>query len=212
MGWGRRVAALLIPLALIIIGLFWPLVLTGVSQPGTGSDPVWFSHYRADYEVNADGRVEVVETINAQFPGGKHGIFEFWDVAAPHDTHVRMIPTVTAVTLDDEPTPVKMEWDNSRRFLTARIGDPATYLNPGSHEFVIRSVVPNALAPSSVGKNLAFASSTGEINSTPSVFYWFVVKSWNNRIDRADITVRLPARVAGVQCAAGFGRGDQCRT
>jgi hypothetical protein len=29
MGWGRRAAAWLIPLALIVIGLFWPLVFTG---------------------------------------------------------------------------------------------------------------------------------------------------------------------------------------
>ena len=138
MGWGRRVAALLIPLALILIGLFWPLVLSGVSQPGTGSDPVWFSHYQADYDVQADGRVEVVETITAQFPGGKHGIFEFWDVAAPHDPHIRMVPTVKSVTLDGAPVPYQMLWDKSRRFLTAKIGDPSRYLDPGTHQFEIR--------------------------------------------------------------------------
>lgn len=207
---GRRIAALLIPLALILIGLFWPLVLTGAGQSGSVSDPVWFSHYKADYDVKADGRVEVVETITAQFPGGKHGIFEFWDVAAPHDPRVRMVPTVTSVKLDGAPTPYQMLWDKSRRFLTAKIGDPSRYLDPGTHEFEIRSVVPNALAPSRVGKDLVFASTTGDVNSTPSVFYWFLVKSWNNRIDRADISVRLPARVAGVQCSIGFGKGYPC--
>src|SRR6185312_11699090 len=210
MGWGRRAAALLIPLALTIIGLFWPLVFTGGSGAGTTSDPVWFSHYKADYVVAADGKVEAVETITAQFPGGKHGIFEFWDVAAPHDPHVRMIPTVTSVTLDDNPVPYAFSWDDNRRFFTAKIGDAGKYLSPGSHVFVIRSVVPNALAPPNVGKDLSFASTTGETASSPSVFYWFVVKSWNNRIAQADISVTLPAGTQGLQCSIGWGKGEPC--
>ena len=84
MGWGRRTAAWLIPLALIVIGLFWPLVFTGTSPAGSTSDPVYFSEYKADYVVAADGKLDAVETITAEFPGGKHGIFEFWDIAAPN--------------------------------------------------------------------------------------------------------------------------------
>src|SRR6202022_4644671 len=104
--------------------------------------------------------------------------------------------------------PYEMLWDDSRRFVTAKIGDSGKYLDPGTHVFVIRSVVPNALAPSSVGDRLPCASSTGEIGSSPTVFYWFAVKSWNNRILHADISVTLPAAVGGVQCAVGFGNGE----
>src|SRR5262249_28739239 len=128
----------------------------------------------------------------------------------PHDPHVRMVPTVTSVTLDGAQVPYQMSWDDSRRIVTAKIGDPGKYLNPGTHDFVIHSVVPNALAPSNVGEGLSFASSTGETAGSPSVFYWFVIKSWNNRIAQADISVTLPAGTQGVQCTIGWGRGEPC--
>ncbi|HZQ31069.1 MAG TPA: DUF2207 domain-containing protein, partial [Mycobacterium sp.] len=206
----RRAAAFVISLALIVIGLLWPLVLTGASQPGSTDDPVWFSSYKADYHVSADGRVDVTENITAQFPGGKHGIFEFWDVAAPHDPKVRLVPTVLSASMDGAPIRYTVSWEKNRRIVTAKIGDPDTYLSPGSHEYVIHSVIPDALAPATVGKNLEFASSSGETSSAPTVFYWFAVKSWNNRMNRADISVTLPAAVHGVQCTIGWGKGDAC--
>src|SRR6185312_13745717 len=143
----RRVLAGLIPLALIVIGLLWPLVFTGSSQPDSTDDPVWFSSYKADYHVSADGHVDVIEDITAQFPGGKHGIFEFWDTAAPHDLKIRLVPTVTSVSMDGAPVGYATSWDDNHRFVTAKIGDPHTILRPGTHEYVIHSVVPNALAP-----------------------------------------------------------------
>jgi hypothetical protein len=67
----RRVLAWSIPLVLIAIGLLWPLVFRGESEAGPANDPVVFSNYRADFVVNADGRLDAVETITAEFPGGR---------------------------------------------------------------------------------------------------------------------------------------------
>ena len=76
----RRVIAWSIPLMLIAIGLLWPLVIKGGPANGLpADDPVVFSNFKADFVVNADGRLDAVETITAEFPSGRHGLF--WLVA-----------------------------------------------------------------------------------------------------------------------------------
>ena len=82
----------LIPLALITFGLLWPLVITGGSEASAVSDPVVFSNYKADFVVNGDGELDAVETITAEFPGGRHGIFRYWDVANQNSPRVRQTP------------------------------------------------------------------------------------------------------------------------
>ena len=78
----RRVFAWSIPLLLIAIGLLWPLLTNSASGEGLpADDPVVFSNFKADFVVNADGRVDAVETITAEFPGGRHGLFQ---VVADH--------------------------------------------------------------------------------------------------------------------------------
>ena len=78
----RRVFAWSIPLLLIAIGLLWPLLTNSASGEGLpADDPVVFSNFKADFVVNADGRVDAVETITAEFPGGRHGLFRWWPTA-----------------------------------------------------------------------------------------------------------------------------------
>ena len=52
--------------------------------------------------VNADGRLDAVETITAEFPGGRHGIFRYWDTANQNNPYVRQSPDITSVMLDGE--------------------------------------------------------------------------------------------------------------
>ena len=68
-----RLIRWLIPLALITFGLLWPLVFRGDSAASDVSDPVVFSNYKADFVVDRDGQLDAVETITAEFPGGRHG-------------------------------------------------------------------------------------------------------------------------------------------
>ena len=98
----RRVFAWSIPLVLIAIGLLWPLVYPGRIEALPADDPVVFSNYRADFVVNGDGRLDAVETITAEFPGGRHGIFRYWDVANPNSPRVRQQPEITSMLLDGE--------------------------------------------------------------------------------------------------------------
>ena len=56
----RRVIGWAITLALIVIGLLWPLVFKGHHEELPADDPVVFSNYRADFVVNADGGLDAV--------------------------------------------------------------------------------------------------------------------------------------------------------
>ena len=107
-----RVIRWLIPLALITFGVLWPLVFRGGSAAPTVSDPVVFSNYQADFVVNGDGRLDAVETITAEFPGGRHGIFRYWDVANQNSPRVRQKPEITSILLDGEPAPYQMLWED----------------------------------------------------------------------------------------------------
>jgi hypothetical protein len=206
-----RLLKLLIPLALIAFGVLWPLVFRGGAEASSVSDPVVFSNYKADFVIGGDGQLDAVETITAEFPGGRHGLFRYWDVANPNDPRLRQKPEITSILLDGEPPPYQMLWEQGERFRVAKIGNPDQYLNPGTHVFEIRYSIPGVLTPGSAGADRQFAESTGRSSASPSVFLWNVIpQAWNNEIERADISVTLPGEVPGAQCSVGYGIGEAC--
>src|SRR5690349_24777307 len=71
---------MLIPLALIAVGVLWPVLFRPGSDAADISDPVVFSNYDVDLIVSAGGRLDAVETITAEFPSGRHGLFKYWAV------------------------------------------------------------------------------------------------------------------------------------
>ena len=135
---GRKVARL-IPVLLCAIGLLWPVLFSSLSQGGAAvADPVVFSDFRADFTVDRDGVMQATETITAEFPPGRHGIFRFWDIANPNDSHARQVPDVTEISLDDQPVNYELSWKDNERFLVAKVGDAGYYLSTGTHIFRIR--------------------------------------------------------------------------
>ena len=67
-----------------------------------------FSNYRADYVVGADGQLDAVETITAEFPGGRHGIFRWFDIGNQNNERLRQKPEITSILLDGEPASYQM--------------------------------------------------------------------------------------------------------
>ncbi len=207
----RRFFRMLIPLALIAVGVLWPVVIRPSSEASDADDPVVFSNYNVDLIVSAGGRLDAVETITAEFPSGRHGLFKYWAVDNQNDPGVRQTPEVTSILLDGQRVPYQMLWEGGERFLVAKIGDPDEYLSYGTHVFEIRYNIDGVLDPGSTGADKKFADSTGEDTESPSVFFWNVIaQSWNNRIKRADISVTMPGEVGRAQCSVGFGVGGAC--
>ncbi len=142
----KRVLMSLGVAVLALIGLAAPLIQFSDDADPT-VDPVTISDYRADYRVAHDGELTARESISTLFPPSRHGIFRFWDVTDAADPHVRYIPDAIAVTLDGHAVPVELSWEANRRFRVTKIGDPDSYLSPGTHVFVITYRVDGVLAP-----------------------------------------------------------------
>ena len=203
----RRVFGWSILLVLILFGLLWPLVIKGGGESVPVDDPVVFSNYKADYRVNPDGNLDVVETVTAEFPSDRHGLFWLWPTSNKNDPYVRQVADVTSVTLDGAPAPYRMLWTDGKQFRVAKVGDPDEYLGFGPHVFEIRYSIPGALEPGTTGADLRFAESTGDEEPAQSVFFWNVVGGlWNNRMEHAEITrdaCRATSRVCSVLSAWG---------
>lgn len=209
----RRLFAWSITLLLLAFGVLWPVIFTGGGGSGAAAvdDPVVITDYDAEFVVDGNGRLDAVETITADFPSGRHGLFRYWDVTNPNSPRVRQPPEIKSILLDGQWVSYEMLWEEGQRFRVAKIGDPDEYLAYGEHVFEIRYSIDGVLDPETVGAGREFASSEGEPAESGSVFFWNVIApAWNNRIQQADISIRLPGKVSRVQCSVGYGVGAPC--
>ena len=101
----KRVVGTALGLAAVVVVLLFPAVLFGVSTGDeAGPEETTIRTYVADFQVGADGSMDVVETLTVHFPGyGKHGIFRFWDRNDPSAPHARRDPRDITVTMDGSP-------------------------------------------------------------------------------------------------------------
>ncbi|MCX6461665.1 MAG: DUF2207 domain-containing protein [Actinobacteria bacterium] len=206
----KRILGLIVLLVLTAVGLFWPVFgqLAESTSTTNGSDPVTFTRYRADLAIADDGLLTARETITANFPLPRHGIFQFWDVKDSSDSHNRYIPTITSITMDGKPVPYEVSKTGGDRYVVAKIGNPDEYVDFGDHTYVIDYTIPGAISPGTAGTG-NYESNEGDVSGTaPSDLYWNVVApGWLNDITKADIHITLPSEALGVQCTAGTGFG-----
>ncbi|MBZ5734571.1 DUF2207 domain-containing protein [Nocardioides sp. TRM66260-LWL] len=200
----RRLVGTLLGLLVLAIAVVAPALLPD-GAGGEASEPTTIEGYRATYDVGADGVLRVTEDLSVRFPDAdRHGIFRFFDRALDGDPARRVGLRDVRVTLDGGRTPVEVSDDGHGRRTLVRIGDPDRYLDAGVHRFVLSYVVPDALVPGADLPDGAGPARTG--------FVWDVVAGgFAQRIEAAEITVRLPAAPAGrVGCAVGAGASDGC--
>ncbi len=198
-------AATVIALALVVVGGFAIWVMkSGSSSSGSSSapDPVSISHYDAQLVVGADGTLRAVETIDAEFPYGRHGIFRYWDEIDPSDPAARNPVTVISITRDGVPEPVAMSRQGS--IVVAKIGDAGVLLTPGTHRYVLTYSVPDVLRPVRDVPTAGAQVDGSRDGSERSVFAWWVVApNWEMSIARADVRVTLPATITEALCRPG---------
>jgi uncharacterized membrane protein YgcG len=200
---------------LAAIGLLWPLAGSLFSSAaGPADDPVVITQMRSAFTVAADGHMAVTEQITADFPGGRHGIFRYWDVSDPSDPSARHLPTIREITVDGAPARYDTSWEDGTRFLVAKIGDPDVFLAPGEHTYTIVYGVDGVISAPAAGAAGQYESSEGENRQKPgSTFYWNVVaQGWEMLIEQARIAISLPSPSGEVQCTAGTASGPgPCR-
>ena len=207
----KRVITLVIFVIAVLIGLFHPLLQS--SSTGTGSstyEPATITNFEADYTVDNNGFLTATEVITTKLPSGRHGIFQFWDVADPANPKGRYYPTIVSVELDGKPEKYETYWQKGGTIYVAKIGKADVTLLPGLHTYTIRYTTPGVISPFSAGANKTFPTTTGENQGDPqSAFYWNVIApGWQMPIAKATIKVNLPNATEQVQCAAGTTSGS----
>lgn len=215
----RRNAHTVTVLALTVGGLviaaaaiLWPVLAYAFPSSSTAtSDPVRITSYDATFDVDDEGTLHAVETITAQFPSGRHGIFRFFDTTVPWDGHVRLIPEDIKVTLDGASEPLQLLWERGRHYRVAKIGSANRTVSAGSHVYTISYRIEGALAPATAGGGGGQSGSWAS-DEEQAVFYWNVVAGgWQMSIGDSRSTVTLPAAIDGeVQCVTGFDNSGSC--
>ena len=192
------VAALLISL----VAICFPLLFNASSSSSSaGSDPVVVNEYKGDFTLDPDGTLHATETVVAQFPYGRHGIFRFFDVASSYDEGVRYIPETIQVTMDGAAVPVELSWESNKEFRVAKIGDPNSLVSPGVHTYQLTYRVDGTIGRANKvdpdGETYSWGS------DDDSMFIWRVVgDGWQLPMQRTESTVRLPAEPQSFTCSA----------
>ncbi len=196
---------------LTVIGLLLPVASSLVpAESATAPDPVTISDYKATFDVASNGDLKAVESITTEFPDGRHGIFRFWDLVDPSDSHVRLVPKDIDVRLDQAAVPFELSWQGGRRYRVAKIGDADSFVTPGRHVYTISYTVAGALGPTSAGSGDLDSSSWSD-SSRGSTFYWNVIPGgWQMDIAKSTLTVKLPGAPSQVLCAAGQTTSYPC--
>jgi hypothetical protein len=194
----KRLVTIVLGIAVVLLVLALPLALYGVSFDDEVSEPTTITSYAAVFDVDEDGDLAAVETITVDFPGGRHGIFRFFDKADSSAPNARRIPHDIKVTMDGKDVPVDLQSAERGRYVNAKIGDPDSFVSPGEHTYKISYEINGVLEEGT--------------NGPETQFYWNLIPGgWLQPIEKSDLTVHLPVQAENVQCALGNGNDQGCK-
>jgi uncharacterized membrane protein YgcG len=191
-----RLVGYTIGVAVLAALLSIPALFFGDGEPTANYEDTTITSYVADFDLEADGDLKVVETITVDFPvWGKHGIFRFWDRIDPNDDNARRDPDDIRVTRDGREEEFELSNEDHGRFRVAKIGSADVTLDIGEHVYVISYTIDGVIT-----------EGADAITDERSQFYWQLIPGgWQQSIDSATLTVSLPvASEADVQCAIGW--------
>ena len=188
--WGKAIF-------MAVIGLWIAITWLGGSGSSAATvDDAVIKDYVAVFDVSADGTLTATEDLDVFFPTSRHGIFRFWDVRDPGDSHARLVPEDVVVSRDGQAETFDMQRESHGRYRVAKIGDPDVLVDAGVHHYQIRYRVDGVLSPGT---------------STPTQLYWDLVPAgWRMAISQTRLTVHLPAAAWDKQCAVGVGSLTGC--
>ncbi|MGE3275943.1 MAG: DUF2207 domain-containing protein [Vicinamibacterales bacterium] len=174
------------------------LLIAALPLPAAAQDDGWVIERMAvAYEIQTDGGITAVETLDVDFRGlERHGIFrDFVDRLRYDETHDRRYAIdVRGITAADGRTyPFQRSRDGG--LLRLRIGDPDVTIS-GEQTYRIAYALDGAL------------------NGFPDhdELYWNATGTWPVPVESATVTVAAPAgSITRVDCFQGRGAGEHCR-
>lgn len=189
-----------------LVGLFWPLLFSGANSASQSSDPAIFDKFKAEFVIDNNGNAQVTQTIDANFPTSRHGLYEFFDIDDRSDKGVRYEPTIESVTRDGLPDQWVGDW--SGNYYSLKIGSEGTILPPGNYTYQIKYSIPGVISPVTAGGDTTFNSNSGTAptGNSPdkSSFYFNVIgQGWNVPIKQAEVNLQMPSAVTSIGCTAG---------
>ena len=195
----KRLALTLLALGVLVVAVCVPAMAWNLNFPSEEEpEPTRIVGYAATYDVATDGSMAVREDITVQFPSypTRHGIFRFFDRADDNAPRLRRDPQGIAVWKDGAGEPFSLLEESQGRYVVAKIGSAYATVSPGLHTYQIRYSIDDVLLP----------------QGDASRFYWNLIPGgWRQRIDKAKLTVHLPATAGEVRCAVGTGEVGGCK-
>jgi hypothetical protein len=155
-------------------------------------DPASVTSYDATFTVRANGTLHVVETLKAEFPVERHGIFRTFGAGSAGQS--KDVPLDLTVARDGAPEPFAVSKDEAGG-LVYKIGRPNVTLT-GVHAYRLEYDLSDVM----------------EVGGSTSRFYWNLIPTgWDLPIASSKLTVDLPARSTRLQCVVGLGAGRPCQ-
>lgn len=192
----------------VLLGvLAFVVLLLVVLGPGLGfasgeqdrtDEPTRITDYVASFDVAADATMRVTEVLTVDFPSypSRRGIFRFFDHHDDNAPGLRRVPRDVRVVRDGSPEPYTEYDEGKGRYTVLRIGRESVTLPRGPHTYVIDYTIDHVLLPAGDDR---------------ARFYWNLVPGgWDQPIDEARLSVRLPAETSDVRCAVATGTTSGC--
>lgn len=194
----RRVLLGVVAFALLLLVVVAPGLGFAPGEPDRTDEPTRITDYVASFDVGADGTMRVTEVLTVDFPSypSRRGIFRFFDHRDDNAPGLRRVPRDVRVVRDGSPEPYTQYDEGDGRYTVLRIGRESLTLPPGPHTYVIDYTVDDVMLPAA---------------DEQSRFYWNLVPGgWDQPIDDARLSVRLPAETSDVRCAVATGTTTGC--
>lgn len=175
----------------LLLAFFFPLSLQGAFAA-----PMDIPSFEAEVQIQKDGSLQVVETMQVIFNEERRGLFRdipttYRDAFASPYTIQLHVESVTDASGLPHPYVLEEEGD----FLRIRVGDPEIYLTgPQSYRFTYRV-------------QRAYTQQQGQESGNMAEFPWNVTGTWPTEIGYASVTIRPPENISPdllpVICFAG---------
>lgn len=188
----RRRWPLLVLVVLVLVALHPLLTYGRASEEPEAGEATKVSRYDSVYEIDAQGDAWVSETVELEIPKGvqSQGLRRVFDEVDAHAKGARRVPEIGKVTREGRDESFAWQSESGGRLHVLILGEQGTFLEPGTHTYVLQYEMKGLFVPPDGGADGA-------------ALHWDVVDGrWTQPVARARATFRLPTVPDEVACSS----------